>query len=51
MEHQHAIICVGGCPDPNCTDNYIGEPVGRLSERIVDQSVRNNKLHLFKHAN
>lgn len=29
----------------------IGEPVGKLSERTVDQSGRDNKLHLFKHAN
>ena len=25
FKHQHDIVCLSNCPDPNCNGNYIGE--------------------------
>ena len=38
------------CSDLNCDETYIGEIGGRFSERIIDHSCRDDKLHLYAHA-
>ena len=47
FEHKHDVIYFGKCPEQNCTDNYLGESVGKISGRIIDHSRRDQKSHLF----
>ena len=51
FEHQHDIVYLGKCPDPDCNDNYIDETARKISEWIVDYSGRDNKSYLLKLAN
>ena len=49
-EHKHDLICKAQCPDLNCDETYIGEIGRRFSERIIDHSGRDDKSHLYEHA-
>ena len=50
FEYKHDVIYFGNCPEQNCTDNYLGDSVRRISERIIDHGVRDKKSNLFRHA-
>ena len=50
LEHNHDVVYLGTCPENNCSDNYVGESTRRISERIIDHNVRDQKSHLFKHS-
>ena len=50
FEHQHDIIYLGDCPNKDCNDNYIGEVIRRIEERVIDQNGRDKSSHLYKHA-
>ena len=49
-EHKHDLIYKAQCPDLNCDETYIGEIGRRFSERIIDHSGRDDKSHLYEHA-
>ena len=49
-KHKHDLICKAQCPDLNCDETYIGEIGRRFSERIIDHSGRDDKSHLYLHA-
>ena len=49
-EHKHDSIFKAQCPDLNCDETYIGEIGSRFSERITDHSYRDDKSHLYEHA-
>ena len=48
-KHKHDLIYKAQCPDLNCDETYIGEIGRRFSERIIDQSGRDGKSHLYLH--
>ena len=49
-EHKNDLIYKAQCPDLNCDETYIGE-IGRIfSECIIDHSCRDDKSHLYEHA-
>ena len=35
FQQNHDVIEHDGCPESECTEDYIGETVGRLSERAL----------------
>ena len=48
--HKYDSIYKAQCPDLNCDETYIGE-IGRgFSEHIIDHSGRDDKPHLYLHA-
>ena len=49
-KHKHDLIYKAQCPDLNCDETYIGEITRRFSERIIDHSGRDDKSHLYLHA-
>ena len=49
-EHNHDLIYKSQCPNLNCDETYMGEIERRFSERIIDHSVRDDKSHLYEHA-
>ena len=49
FEHKH-VIHFGKCPEPNWTDNYLGQSTRRISEWIIDHGGWDQKFHLFRHA-
>ena len=49
-EHKHDLGYKAQCPDLNCDETYIGEIGRRFSERIIDHSGRDDKSHLYEHA-
>ena len=49
-EHKHELIYKPQCADLNCDETYIEEIGKRFSERIIDHSGRDNKSHLYEHA-
>ena len=50
FEHNHDDVYLGTCPENNCSDSYVGESAGHISERIIDHNGRNQNRHLFKHS-
>ena len=34
------------CPDPGCVEDYTGETVRRLNERVIDHNRRDKKTSL-----
>ena len=38
------------CSAENCSDDYIGEPVSCIIERVKDHSRRDTKSHVLKHS-
>ena len=49
-KHKHDLIYKAQCLDLNCVETYIGEIGRRFSERIIDHSGRDDKSHLYLHA-
>ena len=49
-KRKHDLIYKAQCPDLNCDETYIGEIGRRFSERIIDHPGRNDKSHLYLHA-
>ena len=49
-EHKHDLIYKAQCLDLTCDETYIGEIGKRFSERIIDHSGRDDKSHLYEHA-
>ena len=49
-KHKHDLIYKAQFPDLNCDGTFIGEIGRRFSERIIDHSGRNEKSHLYVHA-
>ena len=49
-EHKHDLIYKGQCPYLNCDETYRGEIGRRVPERIIDHSGRDDKSHLYEHA-
>ena len=45
-EHKNDVVYFGKCPEQNCTDNYLGESAGRISEHIIDHS----RSYLFSYV-
>ena len=50
FEHKHDIIYLATCPEDNCLENYIGESLHQISERIIDHNGRDQKSHIFKYC-
>ena len=50
LKHKHDIICFNKCPEPNCTDFYLGEYARRISEWLIDHGGGDQNFHLFIHA-
>ena len=49
-ECKHDLIHKARCSDLICDETYIGQIGRRFSERIIDQSGRDDKSHLYEHA-
>ena len=49
-EHKHDVVYKAQCPDLNCDKTYVGEIGQRFSEHIIDHSGRDDKSHLYEHA-
>ena len=49
-EHKHDLIYKVQCPNLNCDETYIGEIGWKFSESIIDHSGRDDKSHLYEHA-
>ena len=49
-EQKHDLIYNAQCPDLDCDETYIGEIERRFSERIIDHPGRDDKSHLYEHA-
>ena len=49
-KHKHDLIYKAQSPDLNCDATYVGEIGRRFSERIIDNSGRDDKPHLHEHA-
>ena len=49
-KHNYDLIYKAQCPDLNCDKTYIGEIGKRFSERIINHSGRDDKSHLYLHA-
>ena len=49
-EHKHDVIYHGRCPADNCVDDYIGETVPRVNEKMVDHAGREINSHLLTHS-
>ena len=39
-----------GCPSTDCTDSWIGQTAGHLSERVMDDAGRDTKSHIVRHC-
>ena len=50
FSHNHDIIYHGNCPENGCADNYIGETIKRISERVLDHTGKNVNSHFYKHS-
>ena len=50
FEHNHDVFYLGTCTENNCSDNYVGESVRRISERITDHNGRDQNSRIFKHS-
>ena len=37
-KHQHNVVYLATCPEPTCTENYIGKTSRRIQERVKDHS-------------
>ena len=49
-EHKHDLLYKAQCLNLNCDETHIGE-IGRgFSERVIDHSGRDDKSHLYEHA-
>ena len=49
-EQKRDLIYKAQRPDLDCDETYIGEIGRRFSERIIDHSGRDDKSHLYEHA-
>ena len=49
-EHKHDLIYKAQCPYLNCDETYIGEIGRKFSEYIIDHFGRDDKSHLYEHA-
>ena len=45
IEHNHDLIYHTKCPEPACIDDYVGESVRRITDRIRDHT-----SHVLKHS-
>ena len=50
FSHNHDIIYHGNCPENGCADNYIGETIRRISERVLDHTGKDINSDLYKHS-
>ena len=48
-KYKHDLIYKAQYLDLNCDETYIGEVGRRFSERIIDNSGRDDKSHLYEH--
>ena len=48
--HNSWLFYLGICPENNCSDNYLNDSAGRISERIIDHSGRDQNSHLFRNS-
>ena len=49
FEHKHDLSYHGKCTANNCNNDYVGETVRRISERITDQNGRDVNCSLLKY--
>ena len=49
-KHKHDLIYKVQCLDLNCDETYIGEIERRFSESFIDHPGRDDKSHLYLHA-
>ena len=49
FEHKHDLAYHGKCPANKCNDDYVGETVRRISERITDHYGRDVNSYLSKY--
>ena len=49
-DHQHNVVYYAKCPEKQYTEDYTGESVIRLIERMKDHSGKDSKSNLFKHV-
>ena len=50
FEHQHDTIYQAKCSAENCSDDYTGQSVKRIIERVKDDGGRDTKSHVLKHS-
>ena len=46
FQHQHDLVYYVKCAEPSCRDNYVGETVRRIIERIKDHSGKDHASHM-----
>ena len=49
FEHKYDLVYHGNCPANNCNDNYVGETVRRIAERVIDHNGRDVDSHLLQY--
>ena len=49
-DYRHDITYYVKCPVETCREDYIGETVRRLSERVIDHSGLDKNYHVLKHC-
>ena len=49
-QHKHDLVYFSRCPSTKFTDIYIGEVTRRLSERVMDDAVRETKSLIVRHG-
>ena len=49
-DHQYDVVYYTKCPEEQCTEDYTGETGRCLIQRVEDNSGKDSKSHLFKHA-
>ena len=49
-KHKHDLIYKDQYPDLNCDMTYIGEVERGFPERVIDHPRRDDKSHLYEHA-
>ena len=50
FEHNHDLIYHAKCPEPTCIDDYVGESVRRITERIKDHNGRDHTSQVWNHS-
>ena len=50
FEHNHDLIYHAKCPEPTCTDDYLGESARPITERIKDHNGRDDTLQVWYHS-
>ena len=46
--HKQDLVYHAECHEESCNDDYVGETVRRISERVKDQSRRGENYHILK---